>query len=176
MIEVIFEFENLDATLGFQILKHKPQPYERPDVKLLLPRLKAVLGSPVAGTAILREGDGFGDVKKRKFAVVLIDAGIRVVWAETTARRRGIAISRDVVDDVTDFELRSCRASTVIAATHDYYAAQALHEQKEKGARVGILGFTEFISDRSAAIADFVLDLEYDVGVFNKPLPRLQVF
>jgi len=176
MTEVIIDIESWDATLGFQILHHRPLPCERPDVRLLLPRLRDVLAEPVSGTAVLREGIGVGDVRMRKFAMVLVDAGLKVVWAESTARRSGMAVTRDVVDDVTAHILRNCRAGTIIAGTHDHYAAEALKEQKIHGARVGILGFAEFISDRSAQVADFILDVEYDLGVFNRPLPRVQPF
>jgi len=102
MLELIAEFENLDATLGLQILHHKPLQCERPDVRLILPRLKALFGVPAVGVAILHEGEGLSEVKRRKFAMVLHDAGFRVVWAETAARRHSIMAGRDIVDPYKD--------------------------------------------------------------------------
>jgi putative heme uptake system protein len=179
MTEVILDIENIDATLGFQILEHKPLPSERPDWSLLVPNLKKRLHSPaeISAVAVLKEASGEKAIPQLKFANFLKHIGWRTVFAQTFASRNSIPLSRDLVDDVTAYLLTSSRAGTVLVGGMDKYAAGCLADQKARGARVGVVGFQEFISDSIApVVGDCFFDLEFDLGLFRQPLPRIRLF
>lgn len=171
----VMECENIDAVLGFEILEHKPFPSERLDYSRIEPWLSTHFGQPAKVLAVLREGDRQSRANRFKFAQALESFGIRVIFAERFAVLNGISVSREVVDHVVSHLLLNSNSEIVVAATHDFYAAEALRTLARCGVRVFAMGFPEFVSGDIISTVEDVFDLEDDIGGFRGPLPRMEL-
>ena len=177
-VHAFFDAENVDGVLGYEILNHRPSPWERLNYQRVLQWLREHFNDAARLTAVIREGVGPTRAKRLKFAKALHDASIRVEFAETYVATHSICSPSEpeIVDRVVSNLIATCGASTICYGGHDFYASFLLREKKELGARVFTLGFPEYVSAEVIAASDDVFDLENDIGGFGYPLPRVKVY
>jgi uncharacterized protein len=177
-VHAIFDAENVDGVLGYEILNHRPSPWERLRYQRVLQWLHEHFNDAARLTAVVREGTGPARAKHLKFANALRHASVRVVFAELYAATHSICSPSEpeIVDRVVTDLIATCGAGTICYGGHDFYANFSLREKKESGARVFTLGFPEYVSADVIAASDDVFDLENDIGGFAYPLPRVRVY
>ena len=170
--------ENVDSVLGYQILGHKPLDHERLQYRSLHPWFRTKLSEPVKAFAVVREGNTEYRKKGAKFWGSLRDLGFHPVLAESFAARLNLCRhdSREVVDHVISHLLERATADNVVYIGHDFYAAEALANQRQRGARVFAAAFPEYLSASVIDVVEDVYDLERDIGAFLVPLPRLDFY
>lgn len=176
-VKVIVESENLDAVLGFQILRRKPAPWERLDYSAIRPFFEKEFRQSCQVVAIVREGDAQTRARTSKFAHALHTSGVRVVFAERHAVLNSVCApaDREVVDHVVDDLIVRADSHIVVYGGHDFHAALPLRDQRERGARVFAFGFLEYVSSDLISIVEDVFDAENDMGAFRRPLPRMSL-
>jgi uncharacterized protein len=168
---ILVDGENLDATLGSDILRRRPMPNERPRWDRVVEHFQTHWGQDVRPLFFLNATSG---QLPMPFVQALVALGYRVVPLA------GDAGSEEKVVDVgiqrtLDAILR--RPGNVVLASHD--ADFEPHLRPLLGSRrVAVLGFREFVSARLAELEtqglEFI-DLELGVQAFNVPLPRLRI-
>jgi uncharacterized protein len=166
---LLVDGENLDATLGNDILKHRPAPDERPRWDRVAEFLRQRWGNEVRALFFLNATSGHLPMP---FVQALIALGYRVI---------PLAGSKDekVVDIGIQRTLAALaeRPGDVALASHDADFEPQLRALLG-GRRVGILGFREFVSQRLAELEPLGLefyDMESAVEAFNVPLPRVRI-
>lgn len=172
---LVTDCENVDSVLGNQILGRKPLAHERMQFDFLHVWFRSKFSEPVKGFAVVREGDAEHRKKSAKFWGALRHLGFHPVLAESFAARVNLCRhdSREVVDHVVTHLLEKGTADNVVYIGHDFYAAEVLANQRERGARVFAAAFSEYLSARVIDAVEDVYDLERDIGAFRVPLPRL---
>ncbi len=100
---------------------------------------------------------------------------IQLVFAERFAVLHNICCPDvgEVVDHVVRYILERVTSDNIVYAGHDFYAADVLAKQGERGARVFAAAFPEYVSSAVIDVVEDVFDLERDMGAFRLPLPRL---
>lgn len=171
---IVVDCENIDSVLGFQILGRKPAPSQRTDFAVIEPWFRRRFGSPVKLLLVIREGEGQQRLAVQRFTSALVAMGHRPIFAERYAASNGICppSSREVVDHVVCDLLARASSDTIVYMGHDFCAAEVLAQQKQKGSHVFACGFEGHFATAILDVVEDVLDLEYDVGAFNQPLPR----
>ena len=168
---VLVDGENLDATLGSDILRRKPMPNERPRWDRVVEYFQKDWGPDVRPLFFLNASSG---QLPMPFVQALVALGYRVVPLA------GEAGSDEKVVDVgiqRTLDALTRRPGNVVLASHD--ADFEPHLRPFLGdRRVAVLGFREFVSGRLAELEfqglEFI-DLELGVHAFNVPLPRLRI-
>jgi putative heme uptake system protein len=168
---VLIDGENLDATLGSDILRRKPMPNERPRWERVVEYFQRAWGGTVRPLFFLNATSG---QLPMSFVQALVALGYRVVPLA------GEAGSDEKVVDIgiqRTLDALVQRAGNVVLASHD--ADFEPHLRPLLGTRrVAVLGFREFLSGRLAELEQHgmgFVDLELDVEAFNVPLPRLRI-
>lgn len=168
---VLVDGENIDATLGSQILNGRPTPEQRPRWERLLKFAEQRWNQPVKGLFFLNASSG--------------TLPMPFVQALTAIGFQPIPLSGESYEKVVDIGIKRTlaaigeREADVMLASHDGDFApelEALVDDEDR--RVGIIAFREFTSSALAALTSRGLetfDLEYDLGAFNVSLPRLRI-
>ncbi|MGB7983322.1 MAG: NYN domain-containing protein [Candidatus Nanopelagicales bacterium] len=165
---LLVDGENIDATLGGDILGHRPSQEERPRWGRLLTFIEQRWGQSVTGLFFLAVK---GELPV-PFVQALVALGFRPVPLSGPAQAKvvDIAIKR-TLEALVDLP------GDVVLASHDGDFLPEL-EKVLDGRRVATVGFPEFRNRGFAALADRGVefwDLEHDVAAFNIPLPRVRV-
>jgi uncharacterized protein len=164
---VLVDGENIDATLGTSVLS-RPRPEERPRWERLLHFASAQWGQPARGLFFLAANNEL----PMPFVQALLAMEWRPIPLSGGANEKvvDIAIQRTLV------ELGHREADVMLVSNDGDFVEQVRGLLGTR--RVGVMGFVEF---RSSAFANLVkqglesFDLEYDVGAFNTPLPRVRI-
>ena len=165
---VLVDGENIDATLGQSILGRRPQSHERPRWDRLLKFAEDTWQQPVRGLFFLAVN---GELPM-SFVQALTAIGFQPVplSGDGTVKVVDVAIQRTL-------EALAGRDGDVMLASNDgdfLPQMEALVDSR----RTGLLAFREF---RNAGFTTLIsrgmamFDLEYDVGAFNEPLPRIRI-
>ncbi|QQS01396.1 MAG: NYN domain-containing protein [Austwickia sp.] len=166
---VLVDGENIDATLGLSILERRPDRDERPRWDRVLTFAERRWEQPVRGLFFIAIHEGFD----MPFAFVQAMRSIGFRPIPVTGRR-----DQKVVDIAIKRTLGAIaeRSGDVMLASHDGDFLPELQALMD-GRRIGVLGFNEFRNVGYADLADDIelFDLEFDVGAFTQPLPRLRV-
>jgi uncharacterized protein len=168
---ILVDGENLDATLGSDILRRKPMPNERPRWDRVVEYFETHWGQDVRPLFFLNATSG---QLPMAFVQALVALGYRVVPLAgdggTDEKVVDVGIQR-TLDAIRQ------RPGNVVLASHDAdfepYLRPLLGNR-----RVAVLGFREFVSGRLAELETHGLefiDLELGVQAFNVPLPRLRI-
>ena len=166
---LLVDGENLDATLGTDILRHRPAPDERPRWERVTDFLRQRWGQDVRALFFLNASSG---TMPMPFVQALLALGYRV-----------IPLSGGKDEKVVDIGIQrtlkalSTRPDDVALASHDADFEPQLRELLPDR-RVAVLGFREYVSLRLAELEPDGLqffDMESDVGAFNVPLPRVRI-
>ena len=167
---LIVDGENLDATLGVNVLGHRPAPDDRPRWERVVEFTRRQWGRPVKALFFINATSG--------------DLPMPFLQALTAMGLRPIPLSGPPGVKVVDvgiqrtLEAISKRDAGVMLGSHDVDFLPQLQVLLDGSRQVGLLAFREYVSSRYADLVDAglqVFDLEDDAGAFNKVLPRLRV-
>jgi uncharacterized protein len=166
---LLVDGENLDATLGTDILRHRPAPDERPRWDRVTEFLRQTWGQDVRGLFFLNASSG---TMPMPFVQALLALGYRVVPLSGGKDEKDV----DIGIQRTLAALAE-RDADVALASHDADFEDALRPLLGNR-RVALLGFREYVSQRLAELEPLGLqffDMELAVGAFNIPLPRVRI-
>jgi uncharacterized protein len=167
---LIVDGENLDATLGVNVLGHRPAPDDRPRWERVVEFTRRQWGRPVKALFFINASSG--------------DLPMPFLQALTAMGLRPIPLSGPPGVKVVDvgiqrtLEAIAKRDAGVMLGSHDVDFLPQLQVLLDGNRQVGLLAFREYVSARYAELIDAglqVFDLEDDAGAFNKVLPRLRV-
>lgn len=165
---VLVDGENIDATLGGNILGRRPRANERPRWDRVLQFAEEHWRQPATGLFFLAANENL----PMAFVQALLAIGYRPIPLSGAPGEKvvDIAIQR-TLDALRD------RDDDVILVSNDGDFVDEIDELLD-GRRVGVAGFVEF---RNSAFQQLVsagletFDLEYDVQAFTEPLPRIRI-
>ncbi len=170
MTYLLVDGENIDATLGTGILRHRPAPDERPRWDRVLDFAGRAWGQPVRGLFFLAANNEL----PASFVQALLAMDYRPVPLSGAADVKvvDVAIQRTLA-------ALADRDADVLLVSHDADFVDHVTALLADGTRkVGTIGFGEFRSQAYAPLAERGLsafDLEFDVKAFRNPLPRVRI-
>lgn len=167
---LVVDGENIDATLGVNVLGHRPTPDERPRWDRIADFAASLWDQPVSGLFFLNATSG---QMPMPFVQALMAMSYRPI---PLAGGPGLK----VVDMGIQRTLEAIvpRDADVILASHDGDFIPQVEALLNGERRVGLLCFREFVNAHMAELADRGLeffDLENDVNAFNTMLPRVRI-
>ena len=166
---LLVDGENLDATLGTDILRHRPAPDERPRWDRVTEFLRQAWGQDVRGLFFLNASSG---TMPMPFVQALLALGYRVIPLSGGKDEKVVDIGI-----LRTLAALAARDADVALASHDADFEEALRPLLGNR-RVALLGFREYVSQRLAELEPLGLqffDMELAVGAFNIPLPRVRI-
>ena len=163
---LLVDGENLDATLGTDILRHRPAPDERPRWDRVAEFLRQRWDQDVRGIFFLNASSG---TLPMPFVQALLALGYRVVPLSGTKDQK-------VVDVGIQRTLEALKGhpDDVMLCSHDGDFAPHL-AALDDGRKLGLLALREFVSGQLTALDIPLFDLEDDVAAFNAVLPRVRI-
>ncbi|MCP2636484.1 NYN domain-containing protein [Microbacterium sp. HD4P20] len=164
---VLVDGENIDATLGGQILGRRPQPEERPRWDRLLSFVTDRWNQPARGLFFLNASSHL----PMPFVQALLALGYQPVPLSGPADEK-------IVDIAIQRTLRelAAREGDVVLVSHDRDFVDDVARLADGERRVGLVAFHEFRSSEFAGLPGVeFFDIEYDAEAFDAPLPRVRV-
>jgi uncharacterized protein len=167
---LLVDGENIDATLGTAILRHRPAPDERPRWDRVLEFAARTWGQPARGLFFLAANNELPG----SFVQALLAMDYRPVPLSGAADVKvvDVAIQRTL-------EALLDRDADVLLVSHDADFVEQVTALVDDGhRRVGIIAFDEFRSQAYTPLFERGLDrfdLEFDVRAFRSPLPRVRI-
>jgi putative heme uptake system protein len=162
---LLVDGENIDATLGNQILGRRPRPEERPRWDRVLQYAERAFDQPVSGLFFLAAGTDL----PTPFVQALLAIGYRPIPLSGSGKVVDIAIQRTV-------EVLVGREADVVLVSHDGDFLPQVEQLCDGVRNVGVIGFGEFVNAGFRGLPGLrIVDLELDVQAFNVPLPRIRV-
>ena len=167
---LIVDGENIDATLGVNVLGHRPSPDERPRWDRISSFAETLWGQPVTALFFL---NGTSGTMPMPFVQALLAMGYRP-----------IALAGAPGDSVVDMGIQRTleaiipRDADVLLASHDGDFIPQVEALLNPERRVGVLAFREFVNGQMSELSEKGLsfyDLEHDMNAFNTPLPRVRI-
>ena len=167
---LLVDGENIDATLGVNVLGHRPSPDERPRWDRITEHAEDAWGQPVHPLFFLNATSGSMPMP---FVQALLAMGYTPI---PLSGGPGLK----VVDMGIQRTLEALipRDADILLASHDGDFIPQIEALITPGRRIGVLCFREFVNSRMAELGDRgveFFDLEYDVAAFNTPLPRVRI-
>jgi len=170
---LLVDGENIDATLGIQVLGHRPQPEERPRWERVRDFSAAVWGQPVRPLFFLNATTGQLPLPFVQALMALRYQPIPLAGSgDRNEKVVDIGIQR-TLDAILD-----AGRGDVLLASHDADFVPQLRRLLGAGRQVGVLGLREFVSVELAGLQDQGMafyDLEDEVGAFTAVLPRIRI-
>jgi uncharacterized protein len=162
--------ENIDTTLGVQVLEHRPTPDERPRWERLRQFAQDVWQQPVKALFFLNATSG---ALPTPFVRALLALNYVPIALTGTSGQKvvDIGIQRTL-------EAIRRRPGDVLLASHDGDFLPQIGRLVKDGRRVGVIGFPEFFNAGFANLTDAGLqlfDLEEDAHCFTSVLPRVRI-
>ena len=168
---LLVDGENIDATLGGSLLGRRPAPEERPRWDRVRDHARETWDQPVRGLFFLNGSSHL----PMPFVQALTALEFRPVVLSGPSEVKVV----DVAIQRTLEALAERGHGDVLLASHDGdFATQVAAILRDRGRRVGLIGFRELVSTALTELAADGLelyDLEDDVGAFTVALPRLRV-
>jgi uncharacterized protein len=162
--------ENIDATLGGNVLGHRPNPDERPRWERVREFARQVWGQPVTALFFLNASSG---QMPMTFVQALLGLGYRPLPLAGGPGEKvvdlGIQRTMEAIGE---------RGGDVLLASHDGDFLPQAERLLGGDHRVGLIGFREFVNLGYADLRDAgleVFDLEDDVKAFTSLLPRVRI-
>ena len=168
---LVIDGENLDATLGVNLLGHRPAPDERPRWERVLEFTQRRWSQPVKALFFLNASSGNLPMP---FIQALTAMGLRPVPLSGPPGMKVVDVGiQRMLEAIVE------RDADVVLGSHDGdFLPQVGSLLAGPGRRVAVLGFTEFLNAGYAELAASgleVFDLEQDAKAFNKVLPRVRI-
>jgi putative heme uptake system protein len=164
---LLIDGENLDATLGVNVLQHRPAPDERPRWEKVLTFTQQLWEQPVTALFFLNASSGHLPMS---FVQALTAIGFRSVPLSGPADVKVVDVGiQRTLDAIAD------RDADVLVGSHDRDFAPQIERLLDSGHQVAMLGFPEAMSGVYADLGVRTYDLEYDAKAFNQRLPRIRV-
>lgn len=167
---LLVDGENIDGTLGGNLLRRRPNPDERPRWERVRDFAAKVWNQPVTALFFLNATSG--------------QLPMGFVQALLALDYRPIPLAGGPDDKVVDIGIQRTldaiceRGGDVLLASHDGDFLQHISALLEAGRKVGLLGFPEFVSsgyhDLKASGLQ-IFDLETDADCFDIYLPRVRI-
>ena len=168
---LIIDGENIDSTLGQQILEHRPTPDERPRWERLRQFAADTWGQPVTALFFLNASSG---VLPTPFIRALQSMGYRPIPLSGAHTQKVVDIGIQRTLDAI-----GRRSGDVLLASHDGdFLPHITRLLDDDDRRVGVIGFPEFFNAGFAGLVDSGLklfDLEIDAHCFTSVLPRVRI-
>ncbi|GAB3163859.1 NYN domain-containing protein [Myceligenerans halotolerans] len=168
---LIVDGENIDATLGMNVLNRRPAPDERPRWDRISAFAQKVWSQDVVALFFLNATSG---QMPMPFVQALLAMGYRPIPLAAQGSEKVV----DVGIQRTLEALRE-RPGDVLLASHDGdFLPQIEDLLDDEDRRVGLLGFREFVNARLAELEGHGLhmyDLEGDADAFTTLLPRVRI-
>ncbi|GHH76548.1 NYN domain-containing protein [Promicromonospora soli] len=168
---LIVDGENIDATLGMNVLNRRPAPEERPRWDRISAFAEKVWSQNVVPLFFLNATSG---QMPMPFVQALLAMGYKPIplAAQGSEKVVDVGIQR-TLDALMD------RPGDVLLASHDgdfLPQIEALLDDDDR--RVGLLGFREFVNARFTDLEQrglVMYDLEADADAFTTMLPRVRI-
>ncbi|WP_275005710.1 NYN domain-containing protein [Promicromonospora iranensis] len=168
---LIVDGENIDATLGMNVLNRRPAPEERPRWDRISAFAEKVWSQDVVPLFFLNATSG---QMPMPFVQALLAMGYKPIplAAQGSEKVVDVGIQR-TLDALMD------RPGDVLLASHDgdfLPQIEALLDDDDR--RVGLLGFREFVNARFTDLEQrglVMYDLEADADAFTTMLPRVRI-
>ncbi|MGH8870005.1 MAG: NYN domain-containing protein [Actinomycetes bacterium] len=167
---LLVDGENIDATLGSNVLGRRPNPEERPRWERVRDFAQEVWGQPVKALFFLNASSG---ALPTSFVQALLALDYRPIPLAGSGSDKVVDIGIQRTLDA----LRE-REGDVLLASHDGDFVPQMSALLGSERRVGVLGFREFVSLQFGELTGAGLvtfDLEDQVRCFNAPLPRVRI-
>ncbi len=165
---LLVDGENIDVTLGTQILGRKPHPDERPRWGRLVSFAEQQWDAPVRALFFLNATETL----PLPFIQALDAMHYRVVPVSGSPEQKVV----DLAIQRTLEALAGRPDGDVILVSHDGDFIETLEPLIDGHRRVGLMGFDEFRNAGYRALDGLeFFDLERDVEAFTSKLPRLRV-
>lgn len=167
---LVLDGENLDATLGGNVLGRRPAPDERPRWERVLAYCEQTWGQPVKALFFLNASSG---TMPMAFVQALMAMGLRPVPLSGPPGMKVVDVGIQRM-----LEAIEGRPADVVLGSHDGDFLPQITSLLGDGRRVALLGFSEFMNSAYAGLAESglkVLDLEHDAKAFNQLLPRVRI-
>jgi putative heme uptake system protein len=168
---LLVDGENIDATLGIQVLGHRPQPEERPRWERVRDFSAGVWGQPVKPLFFLNATTGQLPLPFVQALMALRYQPIPLAGSgDRNEKVVDIGIQR-TLDAILD-----AGRGDVLLASHDADFVAHMSALATDGRRVGVVAFSELVSQSLREVAGLeIFDLEHDAGVFEFELPRVRI-
>ncbi len=167
---LLVDGENIDATLGLNVLGHRPNPDERPRWDRIAEFTAEVFNQPVTSLFFLNASSG---QMPMPFVQALLAMNYRPIPLSGTAQEKVVDMGIQAM-----LEAIGEGDGDVLLASHDGDFIPQIEALLDRGHRVGLLCFREFVNAQMAALEEKGLrfyDLEDNVGAFNTILPRVRI-
>ncbi|WP_020017265.1 NYN domain-containing protein [Promicromonospora sukumoe] len=168
---LIVDGENIDATLGMNVLNRRPAPEERPRWDRISSFAEKVWSQEVVPLFFLNATSG---QMPMPFVQALLAMGYKPIplAAQGSEKVVDVGIQR-TLDALLD------RPGDVLLASHDGdFLPQIEALLADDDRRVGLLGFREFVNARFTDLEQrglVMYDLEGDADAFTTMLPRVRI-
>ncbi|WP_126416244.1 NYN domain-containing protein [Trueperella bialowiezensis] len=179
---LLIDGENIDATLGVNILKRAPHPEERPRWDRVLNYNPWARGDSSDGSDSQQDtpapvGLFFMNASQRT-AMTFVQALLAIGWQPIllTSDDPNIKIVDAGIQKTLTAIGTHRPGADIIIASHDADYLPYVSDLLAAGHRVAIMCFREYLSVQLAELEDRglqIIDLEYDVGAFNQTLNRI---
>ncbi|MBD8079057.1 NYN domain-containing protein [Cellulosimicrobium arenosum] len=168
---LVVDGENIDATLGMNVLGHRPNPEERPRWDRIVDFARQAWGQEVTPLFFLNATSG---QMPMSFVQALLAMGYRPIPLAGSGNEKVVDIGiQRTLDAIAD------RPGDVMLASHDGdFLPQVETLLGDADRRVGVLAFREFVNIRLTELTARgleVFDLEDHVGAFTTVLPRVRI-
>ena len=167
---LLIDGENLDATLGGNLLGRKPHPDERPRWERVVEFARRTWDRPVKALFFMNASAG---TLPMGFVQALNALGLRPVPLSGPPGVKVVDVGiQRMIGAIADTD------GFVMLGSHDGDFLDELSGLLGGDRKVGLLAFREFVSTSYAALSERglqVFDLEDDARAFNQPLPRLRI-
>ena len=182
---LLIDGENIDATLGVNILKRAPNPEERPRWDRVLKYDPWAQDTPkpdgsedITDTpARIGSGLFFLNAKQRT-ATTFVQALLAIGWKPIllTSDEPHVKIVDAGIQKTLTAIQDSRPGADIVIASHDVDYLPHITSLLNVGHRVAVICFREYLSTQLAELESRglkIIDLEYDVGAFNQMLSRI---
>ena len=166
---LVLDGENLDATLGSNVLGRRPAPDERPRWERVLAYCQSVWDQPVKALFFLNASSG---TMPMSFVQALMAMGLRPVPLSGPPGMKVVDVGIQRM-----LEAIAGRDADVVLGSHDGDFLPQVRGLLD-GRRVALLGFPEFVNSGYSELSEAglqVFDLEQDAQAFNRMLPRVRI-
>jgi len=167
---LLVDGENIDATLGMNVLNRRPNPEERPRWDRISTFARKLWDQDVVPLFFLNASSG---QMPMAFVQALLAMGYKPIPLASSGTEKvvDVGIQRTL-------EALADRDGDVLLASHDGDFLPQIESLLDSDRRVGLLAFREFVNGQFTQLTERGLemfDLEGDADAFTTPLPRVRI-